>query len=253
VEDLQLWDENFYHPRVGGPEFVKQMLEKGRLNSGQEQDYALGLVIETYRGLLTVDHDGADAGYRSDIVRFPEQHFTATVLCNFANTNPGSLTRQVADVVLAKELKEPAAAPAKKVDPTGTMTMTREQLQAVAGTYWKRDDDDYQRIAFKDGALLLDFGGDEHHPLKPVAESHFRVADVPWTDHMDLHFVAAAKDKPARIEQSWDGGKPDVCEGVQAVNPTATQLADYAGEYVSEEIDSVYRFEVGMDSSHCCG
>src|SRR5215469_17094834 len=114
VEDLQLWDENFYDPRVGGPDFVKQMLEKGRLNSGKEQDYASGLAIEKYKGLATVGHGGADAGYRSDIVRFPQQHFTATALCNRADANPGSLTRQVADIVLAKDLKAPATEPAAK-------------------------------------------------------------------------------------------------------------------------------------------
>jgi CubicO group peptidase (beta-lactamase class C family) len=40
VEDLQLWDENFYHPRVGGVTFVQQMLEPGKLNSGELQTYA---------------------------------------------------------------------------------------------------------------------------------------------------------------------------------------------------------------------
>jgi hypothetical protein len=29
-----------------------------------------------YRGLATVDHGGADAGYRADLLRFPQQHFS---------------------------------------------------------------------------------------------------------------------------------------------------------------------------------
>jgi CubicO group peptidase (beta-lactamase class C family) len=102
VVDLQLWDENFYHPRVGGADFTRQMLEKGKLNSGKEQDYASGLSIGTYKGLVTVGHGGADAGYRSDMERFPEQHFGAAVLCNAAEAAPGSLLRQVADIVLAR-------------------------------------------------------------------------------------------------------------------------------------------------------
>ncbi len=77
VEDLQLWDENFYHPRVGGQAFLQQMLERGKLNSGEQLDYAFGLVESKYKGLPTVDHGGADAGYRSDLIRFPEQHFSA--------------------------------------------------------------------------------------------------------------------------------------------------------------------------------
>ncbi|UWZ82973.1 serine hydrolase domain-containing protein [Occallatibacter riparius] len=246
VQDLLLWDENFYNPRVGGPEFVKQMLEPGILNSGKKQDYASGLSIGTYKGLPTVGHGGADAGYRSDMVRFPQQHFTATALCNRADANPGALTRQVAEIVLAKDIKEPTPSPAAATTPkpTGPVALTAEQMKAVAGTYWKKDDNDYQRIVLKDNTLQLDFGGDEYHPLKPLAESHFRVDGVPWSEHMDLHFVAASGTKPAKLEQSWDGGKPDTYEWVQAVDPTPAQLAEYGGAYVSDEIDPVYRFEV---------
>src|SRR5215475_5519087 len=110
VEDLQKWDENFYNPKIGGPGFVQQMLERGRLNNGELLDYAFGLVVGKYKGLATVDHAGADAGYRSDMTRFPEQHFSAAVLCNSAETDPSALAQKVADIVLAKEIK--AAEPA---------------------------------------------------------------------------------------------------------------------------------------------
>ena len=247
VEDLQLWDENFYHPRIGGPLFIQQMLEKGKLNSGKEQDYASGLAIGGYKGLPTVGHGGADAGYRSDMERFPEQHFTAAVLCNSAEAAPGSLVRQVADIVLAKDFKEPAAAAAKEPAKDGVVTMTAEQMKAVAGTYWKREDDDYQRIVLKDGALMVELGGDEYHPLKPFGDSHFHIGGVPWGEHLDLHYVAAAEGKPARIEQSWDGERPDMYEWVPTVDPTPAQLGEYAGAYVSDEIDPVYRLEVRED------
>jgi CubicO group peptidase (beta-lactamase class C family) len=100
VEYLALWDENFYHPRVGGPSFREQMLQRGKLNDGEPLDYAFGLVLEKYRGLDTVDHGGVDAGYRADMTRFSEQHFSAAVLCNSADTSPASLVRKVADVYL---------------------------------------------------------------------------------------------------------------------------------------------------------
>jgi CubicO group peptidase (beta-lactamase class C family) len=247
VEDLQMWDENFYHPRVGGPAFIQQMLEKGKLNSGKDQDYASGLAIGTYKGLRTVGHGGADAGYRSAIERFPDQHFGASVLCNSAEAAPDSLLHQVADIVLAKDIKEPVAAAPKEPAKTGVISMTAEQMKAVAGTYWKSDDNDYQRIVLKDGALMVDFGGDEYHPLKPFAESHFHIGEVSWGAHLDVHFVAAAEGKPAHIEQSWDGEKPEIYESVATVDPTPAQLGEYAGTYVSEEIDPVYRFEVRAD------
>jgi hypothetical protein len=56
--------------------------------------------------------------------------------------------------------------------------------------------------------------------------------------------VAAAAGKPARMEESWSGDRPAIYESVAAVTPSAAQLADYAGTFVSEEIDPVYRLSV---------
>ncbi len=241
VEDLQLWDENFYHPRVGGPAFLQQMLERGKLNSGEQLDYAFGLVESKYKGLPTVDHGGADAGYRSDLTRFPDQHFSAAVLCNSAETNPSALARQVADIVIAKDLKSQEPTPSKEQEKSSASALTAEQMAAIAGMYWNRKNDGFESISVKDGKLQIEFGSDEVHPLKLFGESHFHVADVPWGDQLDIHFVAATSEKPRHIEQSFGGAKPDIFEISTAHEPSAAELAEYAGAYVSEEIDPVYR------------
>ena len=244
VEDLQLWDENFYHPRVGGPALIEQMLHRDKLNNGELQDYASGLAIGTYRGLPTVDHNGGDAGYRSDMTRFPEQHFSASVLCNFADTNPTALVHQVADIVLAKELKAPAQAAAKTPAATAATpvaALTTEQMAAMAGMYWSRPEDDFNIFLVKDGKLQIDTGVNDFHELKAFAPGHFHAVGVPWGNDVDFHFIAAEAGKPRSLEQSFGSGKPEVFEPVTAFAPTAAQMAEFVGDYVSEEIDPVYR------------
>jgi len=136
VEDLALWDENFYHPRVGGASFREQMLRRGKLNDGEPLDYAFGLVLEKYRGLDTVDHDGADADYRADMTRFPGQHFSAAVLCDSADPSPASLVRKVADVYLAQDFKDPEkSAGGAAATPGAGIMLTSQQLAGLAGLY----------------------------------------------------------------------------------------------------------------------
>ncbi len=132
VEDLALWDENFYHPRVGGPDFTSQMVERGKLNNGEQIEYAFGLVIGKYNGLPTVEHGGADAGYRSAMTRFPEQHFSTAVLCNSSDTFPVLLAQKVADIYLAPEMKAAASeTSAAKMPETGaSVQLTEQQLSA---------------------------------------------------------------------------------------------------------------------------
>jgi len=183
VEDLALWDENFYHPRVGGASFREQMLRRGKLNDGEPLDYAFGLVLEKYRGLGTVDHGGADAGYRADMTGFPGQHFFAAVLCNSADTSPASLVRKVADVYLAQDFKDPEKSTGGAAATPGTgIMLTSQQLAGLAGLYWKPDGDEFVKTYLKDGKLRVSFDLGNDYALKPVSVTFFHIADVPWGD-----------------------------------------------------------------------
>jgi CubicO group peptidase (beta-lactamase class C family) len=244
VEDLQLWDENFYHPRVGGQAIIEQMLHRDKLNDGTLQNYAAGLIVTKYRGLRVVDHSGGDAGYRSNMTRFPEQHFSASVLCNFADTDPSDLVRKVADIVLANDFKAPASKPATPAAASSApIPLTTEQMAAIAGNYWDGKDQ-YARVIVKDGKLLLDVDHDDWHELRQFSPAHFHVADESWGDQLDLHFIAAEGSKPRRMEKVFEVGKPELFDAVSSSTRADAELAEYAGAYVSEEIDPVYRIVI---------
>lgn len=174
VEDLAQWDENFYHPRVGGPEFVNQQLERGKLNSGKVIDYAFGLALGKYRGLPTVGHGGADAGYRADFLRFPEQHFAVACLCNKGETNPGELTQRVADIYLAAEFKEPA--PVRSETMPKSVAVAAERLAQYPGLYFKKDDERTVRVTVKDDKVSLAFSGAGGREMTSLSERRFRLA-----------------------------------------------------------------------------
>ncbi len=106
VEDLSKWDENFYSKKIGGPAFRSAMLENGILNSGTKQAYAGGISTESYKGFKTEQHSGADAGYRSNFIRFPDQHFSVILLANHAESQAMLLSQQVADIFLEIKTKE---------------------------------------------------------------------------------------------------------------------------------------------------
>jgi CubicO group peptidase (beta-lactamase class C family) len=239
VEDLAHWDENFYHPRVGGPEFVKQQLERGKLNSGKMIDYAFGLSIGKYRGLPTVGHSGADAGYRADFLRFPEQHFAVACLCNKGETNPSELTQRVADIYLAAEFKEPA--PALSEATPKSVAVAAQRLAQYPGLYLKKDDERAVRVTVKDGKVSLAFSNGGGREMTALSDSRFRLASGPG----ELTFPDAAGGPAQRLSIHFPGAKqPDVYERVAEFQPTPNELAAFAGSYVSQEIDPVYRITV---------
>ncbi|MBZ5539139.1 MAG: serine hydrolase [Acidobacteriia bacterium] len=141
VEDLLRWDENFYSAQIGGKAYLAEIQERGKLASGKALEYAKGLFVGDYRALHTVSHGGSWGGYRAELLRFPEQHFSVACLCNVGNANPEKRARQVAEVYLgglmkAKEEKREAE-DLEKQKPE--IALAAEQLRAYTGDYWSEE------------------------------------------------------------------------------------------------------------------
>jgi CubicO group peptidase (beta-lactamase class C family) len=238
IEDLALWDENFYNPRVGGPEMIRQMLERGKLSDGEQLDYAFGLVIGKHRGLATVDHAGGDAGYRSDMIRFPDQHFTAVCLCNRADSNPSELTLQVAEIYLAKEM---TAADKVGAGSGKTVQLAPEKLAAKVGTYIKAEGGQTLSITLKDDKLHITPGaGEDSYEMNALSENDFRLATAP----IDFKFEALKPGGPLRLIVKHGEDKPEVFEAVSPFTPSTSELSSWVGFYYSEEIEPIYVMKI---------
>ena len=231
VEDLAKWDANFQKPIVGGERLIAGLLDRGVLNSGERITYAFGVAHGTYRGLSTIGHGGSDAGYRSAILRFPEQRFGVSVLCNVV-ANPTLFAQRVADIYLADVLK-PQTAPAA-TDSQPEVPLTPEQLARLAGLYWNASDGVSVRVAVEDGTLYTATGSNKQ-PLKSLGSGVFVRRSGPGPQ---FTFDLASGQ---HVTIGPPSGRGDVLERAEPFVPTAMQLAEFAGSYRSDEIEAVYR------------
>lgn len=159
VEDLLKWDENFYTGKVGGPAFLEELQQAGKLNSGKTLDYAKGLMAGNYRGLRTVMHGGAWGGYRAQLLRFPDQHFSVVCLCNLSSAQPDARARRVAEIYLggvmqARAEKDRSEDDEEKPKMQEIKTAGRP-LADFAGDYWSDELGVTYRLAVAGGALRL--------------------------------------------------------------------------------------------------
>ncbi|HWA32502.1 MAG TPA: serine hydrolase domain-containing protein, partial [Cyclobacteriaceae bacterium] len=153
VEDLKLWDDNFYDPKVGGPGLIQALTTVGKLNNGEPLDYGFGLRMSKYKGLDRISHGGAWAGYRAELARFPKEKLSVICLCNLGSTNPSGLAMQVADIYLADKIEKP-----KKELTAGKKEkeykIKTSDLARYAGSFRRPADEFVRNIEVKDGKLF---------------------------------------------------------------------------------------------------
>lgn len=238
-DDLARWDANFFHPLVGGLGLPQQLLQRGKLAGGKELAYACGLIHGSYRGLHTIDHAGIDQGYRADLLRFPDQHFSVACLCNKGEINASDLSRKVADIYLADAFTE--AAPARPEPAGKAVALSQQQLSQYAGLYFLKGDERTTRLVLQDGKLFVAESAELRMELGPITENKFQLLVYPTQFSFDRASPGAAW----RLSSLSEGQEqPDLFEKATEWKPTPAQLGEYPGSYASAEVDPIY--QVGL-------
>lgn len=173
VDDLVLWDRNFYNNKLGKGTLLRELQTPGVLNNGKPIHYALGLNINDYRGLPVVEHGGALFGYRTELLRFPKQKFSVICLCNLATADPGAKAHQIAGIYLAREFTQPPeSTPAGATDPSKNQEIDTEPIAAAdaavySGNYYSDELLATYRIRSESGKLTLTVGQNDSIALRP--------------------------------------------------------------------------------------
>ncbi len=235
VEDMSKWVNNFDDQRVGGKAVIEQMFEQGVLNDGKKISYAFGLVIGNHKGLKTVSHGGSDAGYRSHVVRFPEQNFAVVILGNRGALNPSRLSMQVADIYLADRIqpekpKKKTEQKIAKVDPA--------VYETYAGKYWFQLGF-FITITKENNRLMVKLTGQPKVELLPESETRFFIKETgsQLTFHLNnVGQVIQLSFRRGSVDMTGEKLKPPVLD--------KRKLTEYIGDYYSDELGTTYTIVV---------
>jgi len=210
VGDWLLWNENFTHAKVGGPEIVKMQQTPATLSGGKTIAYAAGLSVGTFDGLREVSHGGSTGGYRTWIGRYPEKGVSVAVMCNSAQANPTQLGRETARLWTG-------GVPAQNPTPVRVEPTT---LEKVAGLYRKVRDNTVAEVRVRDGKLMFD-----RQALIPVSAAEFSAGQSKFV-FQDGHLNQATPDGDIAYER------------VEAAHPSESESTALAGKYESGETGS---------------
>ncbi len=240
VEDLALWDLNFYEPKIGNKELIQLLTSPGILNTGEKTGYSFGLFHNKYKGLPVIKHSGNMSGFRSQIVSFPGQKFTAIALCNNMAIFPSVIAEKLADIYLGGQFK-PDAANQKTVTESLPQVIALSEKEALryAGVYASAESGAAFKLSFKEGKLINSGLLKNETPMMSISENRFVM--VAGSDKYELNPVFDKSGAISEIKLIRNGGKPDVFVPAKLPLDSPQQLAEYAGTYYSDEFDADHK------------
>ncbi|MDX1477823.1 MAG: serine hydrolase [Saprospiraceae bacterium] len=237
VEDMFLWDQNFYDNKLGkgGPEIMELMHTEGMLNNGERIEYAFGVSNGEYRGLRTVSHGGALAGYRTYLLRFPDQHTSIIFLGNRADADSGGNSYRIADIVLKDQLAaETEEMTAEEAVVTSTAYIP-ESLEPYAGAYSVQPGVDFTAEIDGDTLRVIQHWNDVSYAILPKDEHVFV---IPQSD-VAFRF-SDLQNNQAQMVIVKQGDSETECRRKLDFELRAADMPQYVGSYYSRDLDCNY-------------
>jgi CubicO group peptidase (beta-lactamase class C family) len=234
VEDLLLWDRNFYRNILGGcgQDLIEEIMTPGKLDNGEIVSGAFGLLIGDHGGLKTVSHGGSWMGYKSDFIRFPDSQFSVICLANLSTFNPTKLAFQVADLYLEHEYTEEIPKPMPRS--VQSIDLPLAELQLRTGFYRNLTSGNIWELDLKDEKLMARRGW-VYFQLMSIDSIHFESAVDAVFDYNFEFFTDPNKSSIKVDTCDHNGIQSFVLEKI-SINPHIL-LTDYIGNYYSNELE----------------
>ncbi len=250
VEDLKKWDDSFYSSKVLDRDFWNKMTQVGVLNNGEQLGYASGLGIENYRGTTVHRHGGAFAGFRAELIRFPEHRLSVIFLGNRDDVDPSRTAFQVADMLLEDEFKKhknesPVEDFTSPVVSINAISLTTNQLKVFEGNYWGIDDKISRKLEVRNDTLNYVRDNGFASKMIPIAHNKFQ-----WVSRGEVITITFDSSKNPTKFTFGSVGEPD--SEFKAYTPVTSfsksDLKSYAGDYYNSDLDKFYSLRVEENS-----
>jgi len=233
IPDLGKWVMNFYQHKVGDQEAIDQLTQKGKLNSGKELTYALGIAVDKYKGWRQYSHSGGDAGYRTYLTVFPDLKMGFMVFSNLGDFNTGARAYEIADLFIKDSTLKKEDPKKQPRDSLAAILKDSLSLKKYLGDYIDETGLPFS-FDIKDGKLYYHIY-DDHNFLIREQKDTFSIPDAP-----DIKFVFGVKAKDTLV----DILTPDQVYHLKKYKKDTTQtdevLIKYTGLYYCPELDCKY-------------
>jgi CubicO group peptidase (beta-lactamase class C family) len=243
IKDIKKWDDAFYNSKILSSNFWSKMLERGILNNGDTIEYASGLFVGSHKGLHKISHSGGFVGFRSDIIRFPDQRITVAVFTNRGDANPTSLGYNVAKILLQDKLIDEEPILSKKTEKLDLLETTELASSQLIGKYEHRPAI-YLQISLNNDSLHVEQSWDKSsYVIEKKSTNSYQVVNSP---NITLNFSDLKNGFSQHLKIKQKGSSSE-WKRIKDIDTSNIILKEYLGSYYSTELDIKYLISIKGD------
>ena len=232
IIDMAKWVTNFYITKAGDSSDINQFAEKGKLNNDKEIDYALGIVLDNYKGRKVYTHNGALAGYRTVISVFPDLKMGFLVFSNVGDFSPDTKAFAIANLFIKDTMQRVKPKPEQK-DSSAIILKDTLSVHKFLGNYTSINDG--QRSFEIHQGKLYNYDGNRIYVLIQTGKDSFSIFNRP-----EVKFIFSVNAKDTNLVIT-DPDRIYYFKKYKKIIPASDQeLKPYCGIYYSPELDCNY-------------
>jgi CubicO group peptidase (beta-lactamase class C family) len=233
IIDMSKWDNNFYNPKVGDKKDIDVLTgSKAKLNSGQQLDYAYGIVGGNYRGHTTYAHSGGDAGFRTLNVVIPDSKMGFILFSNLDEFSPDENLYPIIDLFTPDISPKVENKKTEKIDSSKSVLKSPKLYTKFSGSYIDEEGIEFSFSISNKKIYWHSYG--RTYLMKADKDTIFLLKNP------TIKFIFSINnDNDTLLTQLWPQNKR-VLHKYQTIKSTDEQLQAYVGRYYSKELDCSY-------------
>ncbi len=228
VGDWMKWNAMLDSQSLGAP-LVAALETQGVLNDGRKIAYALGLVVDKYKGLKDVAHGGATAGYQTFLARYPDNKVSVGVMCNGTSPSAGGIAASITDEIFG---------PFPEVPKTEAAKVSEDELKKFVGIWRNEKTHAPARFVIENGVSR--WSGAR---VVPMGGGQFTAGGN------QLKFTFDKDDKPVSAQTVDSDGEVTRFVPETEWKPTPADLASFKGDWFSEEAGATLTVAIEGDKA----
>lgn len=231
--DLASWVNHLMYPSDERKPVVDRMLKTQPLSNGENNNYAYGISISTFRGTPWISHSGGWASFRTYLTMLPSENLAIVVLNNNSK-NAFNIAGRIASYYVPREQEgEQEQNENKETEALENLSISDDLLNSYVGTY-KLGPGWYVHLTKEGDQLWTQATQEDKFPMFALSDSVFL---IPSYGDRTMTFYADESGEISHLVYN------DIVSPKMSPKTIAklNNAAEYQGEYVSDELNTSYK------------